>query len=77
MTYIAMHHTDLKAEITAFQAVVAPAAKPHLTFATVWPAAREALVLLGTLIPASLRMILMLVFSVGDTVAATSAVRPA
>jgi len=77
MSDITTHQADLKAEIVRYQAVGAPATKPHLTFAGVWPAARAALTLLGTLVPASVRMILTIVLSVGDTVAGSAPVQPA
>lgn len=81
MTSIDTHESALKAEIVQFQttpAVVAIAAgtpKPHITFATAWPAAREALLLLATLVPASVRMIIGMVTSVGDMM--TGSVRAA
>ncbi len=75
MTDTDTNHASLKAEIAQFQVAGAP--KPHVNFAQAWPAAREVLTLLSTLVPASLRMILTIVLSVGDTVAGTSAVKPA
>ncbi len=83
MTSIDTHESALKQEILAFQdtpaAVTAVAAsgvpKPHITFAGAWPAAREALLLLATLVPASVRMIIGMVTSVGDMM--TGSVRAA
>jgi len=74
MTKINTHESALKQEIMAFQTTPAAAtavaasgvAKPHVTFAGAWPAAREALLLLATLVPASVRMIISMVTSVGD-----------
>lgn len=70
MTDIETHAAALKAEITTFQAAAVPATpKPHITFAGVWPTAREALTLLSSLVPGSIRMILSIVLMVGDQVA--------
>lgn len=74
MTNIGTHESALEQEILSFQATPAAAiavaasgvAKPHITFASAWPAAREALLLLATLVPASVRMIIGMVTNVGD-----------
>lgn len=72
MNDIDTHTAALKTELAQFHAVNEPAAKPHITFAGVWPTAREALTLLSTLVPGSVRMILAIVLTVGDTVAGHS-----
>ena len=70
MDHIAMQTDALKAELAAFQSLAPDTpGKPHITFAGIWPVARQALVVLQGLVPASLRLIVSIVLSVGDTVA--------
>ncbi len=76
MSDIDTHTPALKAEIAAFQPTL-PVSKPHLTFASAWPAAREALMLLASFVPASIRMVISIVSMVGDTVAGSATVKPA
>lgn len=63
------HETALKSALADFQAAPPAVPAPHLTFAAVWPAAREALAVLAGLVPASLRFVVTIVTSIGDSVA--------
>ena len=69
MVDIGGHTGELKAELLGHVG-----AKPTITFQSVWPTARQALALLSGLVPASVRMIIQIVLSVGDTISGAGAV---
>lgn len=70
MDYIGTNMADLKTEITRYGAAEG---SRGVNFASAWPAARMALSVLQGLVPATVRLVIAIVMSAGDTVAAARA----